>query len=71
MVGGGGNVIRIHLCDSGSLYTRKDLVREKVPCMIFLPVGPERWPSGKTGETIGLGRVKSPERKDLVHGVYS
>ena len=26
--GGGGNVIRIHLCDSGSLYTRKDFVRE-------------------------------------------
>jgi hypothetical protein len=30
MVGGGGNVIRIHLCDSDSLYTRKDFVREPV-----------------------------------------
>jgi MT-A70 len=36
-------------------YIRAKISSEKVPCMTFRPVGPERWPSGKTGETIGLG----------------
>jgi hypothetical protein len=41
------------------LYIRGKTSSEKVPCMTFQPLSPERWPSGKTGETIGLGRIKS------------
>jgi hypothetical protein len=48
---------------------------ENVPCMTFQPVDPEKWPSGKTGETLSrhrrmtefkpdpdIGRRETPQR---------